>query len=72
MFEMLDEYNHEDGSKERFVARGKKHTRLYGSQKRYYFWWLVHNCIAHPLIGIAPINTFFRFHDYTSRKINLE
>jgi hypothetical protein len=32
-----------------------------------HFWWMVHNCIAHPLMGIAPVQLFFNFHDYTSR-----
>jgi hypothetical protein len=34
------------------------------------FWWLVHNCVAHPLIGVCPIKTFHDFHDWTSIKLN--
>lgn len=36
------------------------------------FWWFVHNCVAHPMIGLCPIKSFFEFHDYTSNKINLK
>jgi hypothetical protein len=35
-------------------------------------WWLVHNCIAHPLIGVFPRRPAFRFHDWTSRKMHGE
>jgi len=37
---------------------------------QHYAWWLVHNLVAHPAIGIAPIKTTFAFHDWTSRKLN--
>ena len=40
------------------------------SKGKYYFWWFVHNCVAHPLIGICPTERFFIFHDYTSDIIN--
>jgi len=33
------------------------------------FWWIVHNCVAHPLIGVLPIKPTFDFHDWTSDKI---
>jgi len=33
-------------------------------------WWFVHNAIAHPLIAVLPIEATFKFHDYTSDKIN--
>ncbi|MEK6829898.1 MAG: hypothetical protein AABY15_07295 [Nanoarchaeota archaeon] len=38
----------------------------------HHFWWLLHNCIAHMLIGIIPVKWFFTFHDWTSRKLNAE
>lgn len=62
----------EDGSEERFHQRldvfdQKKKPRLV-----HHFWWIVHNCLAHPMIGIIPIKSFFDFHDWTSRKINAE
>lgn len=36
------------------------------------FWWVTHNAVAHPLIAFLPIKPTFRFHDYTSDKINLK
>jgi len=52
----------------------------YRSQNRaileHHFWWFVHNAIAHPGIAIAPLlgstvsRQAFKFHDYTSDKIN--
>jgi hypothetical protein len=36
----------------------------------HYFWWFVHNCVAHPMIGVAPTKATFAFHDFTSDKIN--
>lgn len=33
------------------------------------FWWFIHNCITHPLIGICPIKPLFQFHDWTSVKL---
>lgn len=55
----------------RFKLRIKNHRDQGVSVLRHHFWWFVHNCIAHILIGVCPVNVFFRFHDYTSRKINL-
>jgi hypothetical protein len=51
--------NVENGSKNRFDKVFKNH----------YGWWLVHNLIAHILIGILPIEPFFEFHDWTSIKM---
>lgn len=34
------------------------------------FWWWLHNCVAHFVIGIVPITATFRFHDYTSRRMH--
>ena len=34
------------------------------------FWWFVHNCISHPIIGVLPVKKSFEFHDYTSKRIN--
>lgn len=31
-------------------------------------WWVVHNCIAHPLVGLLPFAFAFRFHDWTADK----
>ena len=70
MFEHLDRDDHEDGSAERYVERIAKHEDSYGNRRRHHVWWFVHNCVAHPLIGVLPIQATFRFHDWTARKIN--
>lgn len=42
----------------------------YADKFRYrYGWWLVHNLVAHVLIGVAPVRLAFAFHDWTSRKM---
>lgn len=46
--------------------------KLFLAKAQHYFWWFVHNCIAHPMIGVVPVKTTFRFHDYTFDKINLK
>lgn len=38
----------------------------------HHFWWLLHNNIAHTLIGLIPIKWFFEFHDWTSKKLNAD
>lgn len=43
---------------------------LYWYRTIYLFWWFVHNCISHPIIGVCPMKWAFSFHDYTSDKIN--
>jgi hypothetical protein len=55
----------EDGSEERYKKR-----QLDVPWAKHQFWWFVHNNIAHPLIGVLPIRVFFRFHDYTSRRMH--
>lgn len=60
----------EEGSAQRFDARVALFRRLHRSTAIHHFWWLVHNCVAHPMIGLAPVKPSFRFHDWTSRKIN--
>lgn len=37
---------------------------------KHFVWWLIHNCVAHPIIGVAPVKVAFDFHDWTSRKLN--
>jgi len=54
----------------RFWWRIEKWKEKTGSAKEHHFWWFVHNCIAHPMIGVLPIKRTFDFHDYTSDKIN--
>ena len=55
----------EDGSGERYATRLETRPWLAHSA-----WWFVHNCIAHPLIGVFPRRPAFRFHDWTSRRMH--
>jgi hypothetical protein len=55
----------EDGSENRYDERRER-----VSPARHAFWWWVHNCIAHPLIGVVPRRFAFEFHDWTSRKLH--
>ena len=59
------------GSAERFpirVENFKKKKKAF-PLIQHGFWWFVHNCITHPLIGICPIKPLFDFHDWTSVKL---
>lgn len=61
------------GAQDRFLRRLNKWVHRTPSipALKHHFWWLLHNCVAHPLIGIYPSTTTVRFHDYTSRWLNL-
>ena len=60
------------GSQGRFSARIKKfHTAGRRFPKlEHYFWWIVHNGVAHMCLALAPIKLSFDFHDWTSKKLN--
>jgi hypothetical protein len=62
----------EDGSETRHEERKATFEKVYERfpQARYYFWWVIHNCISHPLIGVLPVRRAFSFHDFTSRKMH--
>ena len=60
----------ESGSEERFHERIKVYDARRTPRVSHHFWWFVHNCVAHPLIGMAPLKFAFDFHDWTSKKIN--
>ncbi len=32
-------------------------------------WWLFHNLVAHPLIGMLPIQATFDLHDWSAEKM---
>lgn len=36
----------------------------------HHFWWVTHNCIVHPLVGILPIKPMFKIHDFTSNRLD--
>jgi hypothetical protein len=35
-------------------------------------WWILHNVLAHILIGIAPCAVTFAFHDYSAAQMQVE
>lgn len=37
---------------------------------RHHFWWMVHNCVAHPILGLVPCKKTVDFHDWTSENLN--
>jgi len=55
----------EDGSGKRYADRRAKTPWA-----RHTFWWVLHNAVAHPLIAFIPVRFFFRFHDWTSRRMH--
>jgi hypothetical protein len=62
------DFRDETGSEDRFKAQTDAHAPLPVIEHR--AWWLVHNLIAHPLIGILPVRFAFKFHDWTSRQMS--
>lgn len=67
-----EEYPNSDetGAGERFVKRIAVFKQEEKPVYKHHVWWLIHNCVAHPLIGIVPCKKTFDFHDWTSKKIN--
>lgn len=62
----------EAGSEQRYENRVETFQKENKPVYKHHAWWLIHNCIAHPLIGIIPSKATFDFHDWTSKKINGE
>jgi len=50
---------------EKFRAKGVHFPRV-----RHYFWWVVHNAMAHGGLAVWPCRATFRFHDWTSVRLN--
>lgn len=55
----------ERGSEGRYAKRKTKVPWV-----QHTMWWVIHNCVSHPLIGVLPFRPFFRFHDWTSVKMH--
>jgi hypothetical protein len=55
----------EPGSAQRYDERRK--ARPWTAHR---FWWVVHNVLSHPLIGLIPVKVAFKFHDWTSYKMH--
>lgn len=72
IFKKLEDYQSSDetGAEQRFESRVAVFKKEDKPVYKHHFWWFVHNCIAHPLIGILPNKATFDFHDWTSKKIN--
>jgi hypothetical protein len=39
---------------------------------RHNTWWILHNVVAHTLIGALPTAGTIWFHDWTSQRLNVE
>jgi len=48
-----------------FIADGKPHPRL-----RHHALWIAHNVVAHPLLGVLPIQQMAEVHKLTSDWLN--
>ena len=72
MFGFDEEHAAEIGSEGRFQEREQRFTRdaKPAPKVRHRGWWLLHNNVAHPLLGLFPCGLTFLFHDWTSRKLN--
>jgi hypothetical protein len=55
----------------RYISRAHNiwDTRRFGGI-RYYFWWVIHNTVVHPVLGLVPCRLTFKWHDWASRKLN--
>lgn len=64
-----DGLNLRRGSKDPMPPYVPRYPFAYGLQCR--FWWLVHNLVAHVLIGLLPFGPAFRFHDWTAERMHV-
>jgi hypothetical protein len=37
---------------------------------RHHVWWLLHNCVSHPILGVHASERAIWFHDWTSMHLN--
>ena len=58
----------------RYAMRQRRFVARYGRLGRplHMAAWLLHNNIAHPLLGLAPGTTSLHIHDVTARWLNLQ
>ena len=59
-------------SASRFAHRQKlwKDRHRVAPTVRHHAWWLLHNLIAHPVLGLRPSPRVVWFHDWTSQHLN--
>lgn len=50
----------------RYAFRIPKHR----SKLSHSAYWLLHNCVAHPILGLIPDDKTIAFHELTSRWLN--
>lgn len=50
---------------QRFIDSGSKHPKL-----SHHFFWLLHNCVAHPILGFYVSQSAIEFHQITSNWLN--
>jgi hypothetical protein len=59
-------------SEDRFYHRQRiwvrKHKHL--PRVRHHGWWLAHNLVSHPWLGVSPSSRAIWFHDWTSKHLN--
>ena len=63
-------------SKERYVKRVQRFVDDADDEEKYpklthHLLWLIHNCIAHPMLGLFPGYYTVQFHNLTSNWLNL-
>lgn len=63
--ELLGSHGRYEERVRRFQESGVRFPRT-----RHYFWWMTHNLFAHGMLAVFPCRPAFRFHDWTSVKLN--
>lgn len=60
------------GSEARYRTRQERWRReaVVLPALRHHGWWLLHNAVSHPLLGVAPLQFAIDFHDWTSMRLN--
>lgn len=61
------------------TSRGRFYSRLERWKKdgkafprtRHHVQWLIHNCVVHPLIAVAPVTFLLELHELSSRWLNV-
>jgi hypothetical protein len=51
------------------IAKWEKATRVL-PRLRHDAWWVLHNVVSHPVLGVWPSATSVWFHDWTSQRLN--
>ena len=53
------------------LARWSSVVRI-APRMQHRLWWVVHNVVAHLLLGVRPNVATIWYHDWTSQRLNLE